>query len=35
MAVVLAALALVSISSARRVEVVETEVEALGRAPHP
>ena len=35
MTVVLVALALVSTSSARRVEVVETEVEALGGAPHP
>jgi drug/metabolite transporter (DMT)-like permease len=35
MAIVLAALAVVSTSSARRPEVVETEVEALGGAPHP
>jgi drug/metabolite transporter (DMT)-like permease len=35
MAIVLAALAVVSTSSARRPDVVETEVEALGSAPHP
>lgn len=35
MMVVLVALAVVSFSSARRVEVVEHEVEALGGAPHP
>jgi probable blue pigment (indigoidine) exporter len=35
MAVVLAALALVSIASARHEEVVDTEVTALGAAPHP
>ncbi len=35
MAVVLGALAVVSVAAARRVEVVETEVEALGTAPHP
>jgi drug/metabolite transporter (DMT)-like permease len=35
MAVVLSALALVSASAARREEVVEVEVEALGGSPHP
>ena len=35
MAIVLVALALVSLSAARRVGVVESEVEALGGAPHP
>lgn len=35
MAVVLSALALVSVAAARRDEVLDTEVQALGGAPHP